>query len=295
MKSLAPVKTRSLMPNILLWLILPMLFFACSAPLAKLPTQPGIYHQVKTGETLWSIAQTYQVKVQDLALVNQINPPESLEAGRVIFIPGARAPLEVAAGTAKEQDRTSRPPPLSPPVPSPPETGRPGPAEPDRGPAGKPREEPVAVREEPSKPQPRTLSQIPRNREEEALPIDKKRFTWPLKGELKSRFGIQPGGMFFNGIKIAAREGSPVTAAAAGTVIFSSTLKDYGETIIIRHDEQFATVYTNLGSRMVKLSDQVKTGQQIALLEGADRKGEAILNFEIRYKNKAYNPLLFLP
>lgn len=279
------VKMKDPLPNLLLCLILSLLFFACATPATKSPTQPGVYHQVKAGETLWSISQAYQVKVQELALVNQITPPESLEAGRVIFIPGARAPLDVVPQTPKDQVSISRPAPSPPPAPSAPDDVRPG----------QPREEAVAAKEDPVKPPPRTLSQIPRTREDDALPIDKKRFSWPLKGELRSRFGVQPGGMFFNGIKIAAREGSPVYAAAGGTVIFSSTLKDYGETIIIRHDEQFATVYTNLGSRLVKLSDQVKSGEQIALLEGAERKGEAILNFEVRYKNKAYNPLLFLP
>ncbi len=294
-KSPARPKLRYPIADIALCLILALLFFSCGAPLTKLPTRPGVYHQVKAGETLWAIAQAYQVKIQELAQANQITPPESLEAGRVIFIPGARVPLDVAAQTPKEQVRVPQPAPPSPPLSSPPGDARPGQADQGGVSTGKTGEEPAVVRDESAKPQPRTISQIPRTRDEEALPIDKKRFIWPLKGELKSRFGMQPSGMFFNGIKIAAREGSPVLAAAGGTVVFSATLKDYGETIIIRHDELFATVYTNLGSRLVKLSAQVKSGEQIALLEGADRKGEAILSFEIRYKNKAYNPMLFLP
>ncbi|MDZ4164714.1 MAG: LysM peptidoglycan-binding domain-containing M23 family metallopeptidase [Smithellaceae bacterium] len=279
--------------NIPLWAAVFLLLYASSVPLTKPSTQPGVYHQVRPGETLWSIAQAYQVRVQELAGINRIKTPESLEAGSVIFIPGARSVVDKAP---KDQPTFSRlPPPAGmslkekpPPSLPPSEEIRIGEAPPEGGRLG-------GSRDDATKPEVRVMPQPPRSREEAELPVDKKRFTWPLRGELKTRFGMQPNGMYFNGIKIAAAEGSPVTAAATGVVIFSSALKDYGETVIIRHDDNFATVYTNLGSRLVKMSDQVKGGDQIAHLENPEKKGSTILNFEIRYKNKAYNPLLFLP
>ncbi|MFZ3056397.1 MAG: M23 family metallopeptidase, partial [Smithella sp.] len=125
--------------------------------------------------------------------------------------------------------------------------------------------------------------------------IDKNRFIWPVRGKVKTRFGLQPNKTYNNWIKIVSNAGSKVKAAAAGTVIFSSELKNYGETIIIRHKNNFATVYTHLKRRYVRIDQSVRKGEIIALMAGKDDAGEAYINFEIRLQGKACNPLLFLP
>ena len=84
-------------------------------------------------------------------------------------------------------------------------------------------------------------------------------------------------------------------AAAAGTVIFSSQIKDYGQTVIIRHEQNFTTVYTHLNKRYVKADQSVKQAETIALVGEKDESGIAYINFEIRVKGKASNPLSFLP
>ena len=132
-------------------------------------------------------------------------------------------------------------------------------------------------------------------REPESLRFDRKRFIWPVQGRVVSRFGIQPNGMYYNGITIAARAGLPVVAAADGTIIFSGLLKDYGETIIMKHEDGYATVYTHLGQRKVKLDDHLKKGVQIGMTGPSEKKGDSGMVFEIRYKNKARNPMFFLP
>jgi lipoprotein NlpD len=104
--------------------------------------------------------------------------------------------------------------------------------------------------------------------------------------------------MYHNGIRIATQEGTPVQAAADGVVIFSSPLKDYGETIIIQHAELYATVYAHLGARTVRGEVKVKRGDRIAFIgkpAANAAKEEAVLHFEIRHNNKARNPLFFLP
>jgi len=98
-----------------------------------------------------------------------------------------------------------------------------------------------------------------------------------------------------NHIRITARDHAPVVAAATGTVIYSEPLKNFGETIIIKHDQQFATVYTNLGSRSVTVASRVKKNEVIGLTGKSEKKGEGYIDFEIRQHNKAQNPLLFLP
>ena len=136
----------------------------------------------------------------------------------------------------------------------------------------------------------------PLKEEGDSLHFDRKRFIWPVRGRVVSRFGIQPNGMYYNGITIVAGEGMPVAAAAGGTVIFSGPLKDYGETIIIQHVDHYATVYARLGQRNVKLNDRVRQADTIGHLgKGEGKGGGAHLTFEIRYRSKARNPMYFLP
>ncbi len=130
---------------------------------------------------------------------------------------------------------------------------------------------------------------------EEIAPSEKGRFTWPVKGKVVSRFGVQPNGMYYNHIRIVSRENASVTAAAPGTVIFSAPLKEFGETIIVKHDQRFATVYTHLGTRMVKIDHRVRKGEQIGLAGKSEIKNDGYIHFEIRDNNKSRNPLLFLP
>jgi lipoprotein NlpD len=126
--------------------------------------------------------------------------------------------------------------------------------------------------------------------------MDKGRFAWPVRGPVITRFGIQPSGMKYNGIKIAAKENTTVQAAAAGTVIYASYVKGYGETVIVKHDENYTTVYAYLKNTATKRDERIRKGDRIASIGPSQEPGgEPYLYFEIREKNKARNPLFFLP
>ena len=135
----------------------------------------------------------------------------------------------------------------------------------------------------------------PAPRREEIASVEKGRFSWPVKGKVSDRFGRQPNGMYFNHVRIVTKDGAPVVTSAPGMVIFSAPLKEFGETVIVKHDQRFATVYTHLGSRMVKVDHRVKKGEQIGLAGKSEGKNEGYIHFEIRDHNKSRNPLLFLP
>lgn len=131
---------------------------------------------------------------------------------------------------------------------------------------------------------------------QEKSEIDKKKFVWPVKGSVASRYGIQPNGMKINGIRILAADSAPIVASAAGAVIHSANIKYYGDTVIIKHDDNFSTVYCHLKDRTVKVGDIVKKGEKIALVgkpENGD--GKSYLHFEVRYRSKPRDPMLYLP
>ena len=300
-------------------LLIGLTILSCAGYPLRSERPRGIYHRVKSGESLSAIARAYQVNLQDLAEINNISNPDQIEVDSVIFVPDANQVLDDVLTAARSQKTLAATPVAEAPVVS-------GKAEvsgkeiPKKAPvagAVKSREAvPVDVPTKDRAVLPRAAernSTLPRISdkpesekienhpvkqdigEREGIQFDKKRFIWPVKGKVVSQFGIQPNRMSFNGIRIAAGEGTAVQAAAGGSVIFSALLKDYGETIIIKHDDYYATVYTHLGIRTVREETQIKKGDRIAFLGKADGREEPYLHFEIRYKNKARNPLFFLP
>jgi murein DD-endopeptidase MepM/ murein hydrolase activator NlpD len=54
----------------------------------------GIYHKVKTGQTLYSICKMYSADLQEVAEINGIDDPRQLRLHQVVFIPDAKRPKE---------------------------------------------------------------------------------------------------------------------------------------------------------------------------------------------------------
>ena len=260
----------------LLLLLIILFISACAVHFKESVRVKGVYHCVKSDETFWRIARTYNIDIQDLAEINNITDLTLIEVDSVIFIPGAERVIDIDIPVKISE------PPLEHKV-SPTKK---------KNEISSTKKKTPAKRDVTSKKVYRT-KQVTKQRTK--LSFDRKRFIWPVKGKVVSRFGIQPNDMKYNGINIAAREGKPVVAAASGTVIHSSPLRYYGNTIIIKHRDRYATVYAYLKSRRVKVGDSVKKGQQIALLGKPENNSKSYLYFEIRHKNKARNPLFFLP
>ncbi len=124
---------------------------------------------------------------------------------------------------------------------------------------------------------------------------DSRQFEWPVPhGVVSSGFGIRNGAMH-DGVDISAPEGTPVRAADSGEVIFSGRLHGYGNTVIVRHDSHYATVYGHNEVNLVRTGDHVARGQTIAELGATGRATGANLHFEVRRDNVARNPLAYLP
>src|SRR5271168_2467248 len=124
---------------------------------------------------------------------------------------------------------------------------------------------------------------------------ESRQFQWPVaQGVVSSGFGIRNGAMH-SGVDIAAPAGTPVLAADSGTVIFSGVLHGYGNTVIIRHDDGYATVYAHNEQNLVGENTRVACGQQIGEIGRSGRTTGANLHFEVRRDNVAQNPLAYLP
>lgn len=121
------------------------------------------------------------------------------------------------------------------------------------------------------------------------------RFIWPVTGTISSLFGIRAGRRH-DGIDIAAPAGTAIVAAAAGEVLFAGDQKTgYGNLIIIRHAEDFVTVYAHNSENLVSEGDRVEQGQIIGRVGQTGRASGPHLHFEIRQGVKPRNPMFFLP
>lgn len=113
---------------------------------------------------------------------------------------------------------------------------------------------------------------------------------WPLSGSI-----IVPYSRQSQGIDIAAPVGTPVKAAADGTVIYTgSEVRGYGKLILIRHSDTMLTAYAHNDSIQVAADARVKRGQTIATV-GLNNSGESALHFEVRINGKHVNPMPYLP
>jgi lipoprotein NlpD len=126
------------------------------------------------------------------------------------------------------------------------------------------------------------------------VPRAPRQFGWPLwSGAVSSGFGMRHGAMH-DGVDISAPFGTPVHAADAGVVVFTGKINGYGNTVIIRHTDRYVTVYGHNSRILVNEGSAVTRGQSIAEVGTSGRTTGPNLHFEVRYDNRAYNPLSYL-
>jgi lipoprotein NlpD len=107
-----------------------------------------------------------------------------------------------------------------------------------------------------------------------------------------TRFGATDG--IASGIGIGGRDGQPVRAAAAGTVVYAGGgLIGYGQLVIIKHDEIFLSAYGYNSELLVTQGQAVARGATIAQMgQGPGRQPR--LHFEVRRNGVPVDPLLFV-
>jgi lipoprotein YgeR len=114
---------------------------------------------------------------------------------------------------------------------------------------------------------------------------------WPAAGTVIRRFD----GKNSKGIDIADTAGTPVVAAASGTVVYAGNgLRGYGNLLIIKHNADYLTAYAHNRSLLVKEGQAVQQGQKIAEMGDTDND-RVMLHFELRYDGRSIDPSRSLP
>jgi lipoprotein NlpD len=115
-------------------------------------------------------------------------------------------------------------------------------------------------------------------------------FLWPASAPVVGRFN----GGTNKGIDIQGNQGDPVVAAANGRVVYAgSSLRGYGNLVIIMHDKVFMTAYAHNRKILVRENEQVRAGQKIAEIGSTDSNATK-LHFELRRDGVAVDPLPYL-
>lgn len=128
-----------------------------------------------------------------------------------------------------------------------------------------------------------------------------KPFVWPADGPISGIYGSQ---RILNGeprqphmgLDIAAPEGAPVRAAAAGRVaVAESDLFYTGGTVLIDHGHGLSSIYVHLKSLAVKPGAMVAQGEEIGAVGKTGRASGAHLHFGVSWFDERLDPALLLP
>jgi murein DD-endopeptidase MepM/ murein hydrolase activator NlpD len=241
-----------------------------SQPVAAAPNDRALgamaptRHQVKRGETAFSIARTYNVSARALADWNGLGPQLEVREGQYLMIPTPTGepparPVEVVTSPGAGS-----------PTPEPPSAAKPLP-------------------DEETKPAAEAAKDVPASPDlgETRTSASAAQFAMPANGNIIRGYAPPKN----EGIDIAAPAGAPVMAAAAGTV--RVIMQDTAGTpiIVIAHEGGLLTIYAGVAGITVKKGDKVTKGQTIANVRSGN---PSFLHFEVRRGAASTDPMPFL-
>ena len=115
----------------------------------------------------------------------------------------------------------------------------------------------------------------------------------PVSGVITSRFGSMDSirSHAHSGLDISAPRGTPIKAAAAGTVTYSGSCGDgYGNYVVISHGNGVKTLYAHCSQLLVKKGQTVAQGEVIAKVGSTGNSSGNHLHLEVRKNGVTYNP-----
>jgi murein DD-endopeptidase MepM/ murein hydrolase activator NlpD len=118
-------------------------------------------------------------------------------------------------------------------------------------------------------------------------------FIWPVHGVLTSGFGYRWGRMH-EGIDLAVSSGTPVVAAASGTVIVAGWMGGYGNLVVVDHGGGVSTAYGHNTMVTVGVGQHVAQGQLISYSGSTGHSTGPHVHFEVRINGSPVDPMGYL-
>ncbi len=127
-------------------------------------------------------------------------------------------------------------------------------------------------------------------------------FQWPLYGRINSTYGsryIFGSYSFHTGLDIAGSYGAPIAAADGGRVTFAGrgtgSYWSYGNYVVIDHENGLKTIYAHCSSVNVRAGDRVYKGQTVARVGATGRATGNHCHFQVKFNGETVNPYNYLP
>ncbi len=121
------------------------------------------------------------------------------------------------------------------------------------------------------------------------------RFSWPVRGEVISKFGPKSAGLYNDGINIKASDGQTVGSSEDGIVAYvGSELKGYGNLVIVKHSGGWISAYAHLKNSVVAIGQKISKGQKIGNVGNSGKVKFPQLYFGLRKGRDAVNPENYL-
>ena len=119
---------------------------------------------------------------------------------------------------------------------------------------------------------------------------------WPASGEVSSPYGLRWGGSDFHpGIDIANDYGTPIIAAASGTVTAAGwNSGGYGNMVDIDHGNGIWTRYGHAEAVAVSVGETVQKGQIIAYMGSTGFSTGPHVHYEVHVNGEIVNPIMYL-
>ncbi|WP_420962336.1 peptidoglycan DD-metalloendopeptidase family protein [Brucella sp. IR073] len=253
---------------------------ASTAPATTTPPAKAGSYTVQSGDSLYGISQKTGASVEAIKKANGL-ANGAIRVGQSLVIPGA-APAgatQVAAAQPPKLDQVktgSTPPPAAP--------------------QAQPQPAPSSVK--PYTP-PQTSNKVIEDAETDVASAPSatgiSQMRWPVRGRVLSSFGQREGGSVNDGIDIMVPEGTPVKAAENGVVIYAGDgLKEFGNTVLVRHENGLVTVYGHNSQITVQRGQKVRRGEEIARSGMSGNAKSPKLHFEVRKNSAPVNPAKYL-
>ena len=116
----------------------------------------------------------------------------------------------------------------------------------------------------------------------------------PIDGIITSRFGMRGSGRH-TGLDIAGSTGTPIKAAASGTVTrVSHSNVSYGNCVMISHGNGVETLYAHCSETYVEVGQTVSQGEVIAARGSTGNSTGPHLHFEVRLNGTMVNPEYYI-
>lgn len=265
----------------------------------KLGTDKLVKYVVKSGDTGWDIARSYNLTTEQLAKANPTADIETLQIGQLLNVT-YKEPYVHTVSVSKRQvkegipftEQIEKDPDLWPwqyEVVTPGQWGTRALTLREYREDGRIVKTEVLENQVLQDPKP----QIARQGIKQIPAIGTGTLVYPLAGILTSSYGPR-WGSFHNGIDIGAPHGSPVLAADSGMVVYRGWYGNYGYLLKIDHGGgKMVTWYGHLSRFSVALGDTVKQGQVIGYVGNTGFSTGSHLHYEVHVDGKVVNPLQF--